>query len=378
MSISSSVSQSTYASAVKHLKRLGTCAFFVLAAAVPSAQAFQSPVEVPAVTSALAARSPLLAVTRAGTRIVAVGLRGDVVFSDDNGANWTQARVPVSTDLVAVCFPTAMRGWAVGHGGVVIHTNDGGATWVKQMDGAKFSALAVGYYQKMAADSGSAEIKAIYEQVKAQATDGSTRALLDVYFANESSGFVVGTFNRIFHTEDGGKTWIPWMDRINNDRQLHLYSLRGNGGHLVLTGEQGMVWELNPATRVFESRQTPYNGTLFGSIRSGNDLFVYGMRGSLFQSPDDGISWTKVDVPTAAGITGAATVNGRLLLVNQAGQVLLRNDDGRTFQLLSLSRPMSYFDVSVDLNGDVLLAGEQGVRVQRLPQPTGSKVSIGR
>jgi len=61
-------------------------------------------------------------------RLVGVGSRGHVLTSDVRGKTWLQRPVPVSTDLVAVNFPTANQGWAVGHDGVALSSTDGGVT----------------------------------------------------------------------------------------------------------------------------------------------------------------------------------------------------------------------------------------------------------
>ena len=89
---------------------------------------YKTPLEVPAISSKFAAESPLIGIAKAGGRIVAVGLRGHIVYSDDGGKLWTQAQVPVSSDLVSISFPDEKNGWATGHGGVVLHTGDGGKT----------------------------------------------------------------------------------------------------------------------------------------------------------------------------------------------------------------------------------------------------------
>ena len=83
----------------------------------------------PAVKSPLASRGLLNGLASAGKRIVAVGQRGHILYSDDAGKSWRQAEVPVSSDLVAVSFPNATNGWAVGHDGVVLRTTDAGVTW---------------------------------------------------------------------------------------------------------------------------------------------------------------------------------------------------------------------------------------------------------
>src|SRR5690606_10281348 len=99
--------------------------------------------ETPAAESQLAAQTLLTDVTRAGDRVVTVGARGHILYSDDEGSTWTQAQVPVSTLITAVDFGDAENGWAVGHGAVILRTRDGGATWVKQFDGHEASELII-------------------------------------------------------------------------------------------------------------------------------------------------------------------------------------------------------------------------------------------
>lgn len=373
MSVSSSVLYAIKRSHSASLKQFCSAMLFCLMVTSAIAGTFESPVDVPAMPSLLAAHAPLIGVAQAGHRIVAVGLRGDIVYSDDEGRTWVQAKVPVSTDLVAVSFPDAKQGWAVGHGGVVIHTDDGGATWVKQTDGKHLSTLAVNYYARMATDNHSAEVKRAFDDAKASASDGSTEALLDVFFENDKSGFVVGTFNRVFHTEDGGKSWIPWMERTSNPDDFHFYSVHGTGNRIILTGEHGMVWELNRDKQSFEPRPTPYKGTLFGSLESGSDIVVYGMRGSLFRSSDGCATWERVDVPSRAGITGGVVLaDGSFMLVNQAGIALFSRDGGKSFQSLKLTRPMPYFGASGVADGKIALVGVDGVVVDDVSRFSGS------
>ena len=73
-------------------------------AATGATEAWRDVLDTPAMKSPLAARSLLNGLARAGKRIVAVGQRGHIVYSDDAGKSWQQAEVPVSSDLVAVYF----------------------------------------------------------------------------------------------------------------------------------------------------------------------------------------------------------------------------------------------------------------------------------
>uniref|UniRef100_UPI00036A9E88 WD40/YVTN/BNR-like repeat-containing protein n=1 Tax=Pseudomonas putida TaxID=303 RepID=UPI00036A9E88 len=98
----------------------------------------------PALQGPQALRAVLQDVARADARLVAVGERGVVLLSDDNGATWRQATaVPVSVSLTAVQFIDARNGWAVGHAGVVLHSQDGGEHWSVQLDGKRAAALEV-------------------------------------------------------------------------------------------------------------------------------------------------------------------------------------------------------------------------------------------
>ena len=63
---------------------------------------WQDPLDTPAMSTLKAHKSLLLDVTNAGERLVAVGERGHIIFSNDEGRTWRQATTPVLTTLTAV------------------------------------------------------------------------------------------------------------------------------------------------------------------------------------------------------------------------------------------------------------------------------------
>ena len=77
----------------------------VLAAEADAAAVYA--IEVPA---AKIASTLLLDVASAGSRLVAVGQRGHIIFSDDQGKTWTQAKVPTRALLTAIYFVDATHG----------------------------------------------------------------------------------------------------------------------------------------------------------------------------------------------------------------------------------------------------------------------------
>lgn len=339
----------------------------LLASATCGASAFQDVLDVPAMKSALAARGVLNSIARAGERLVAVGQRGHIVYSDDNGQSWVQAAVPVSSDLTAVHFPSARKGWAVGHDGVVLMSADAGAHWEKQLDGRVLGKLMTDYYASPTSDMPASGEQLVSVQADAQriADDGPDKPFLTVWFENETSGYVAGAFNLILRTDDGGKTWVPWFDRTENPGQLHFLAMGRAGNDVYLVGEQGIVLKLDPAKRIFRATTTGYKGSFFGLAAEGSSVLVFGLRGTVYRSTDGGANWEKVPSGVATTITGAATLgDGRTVLVSQGGQVLLPAPGG--YAPLAGIRLASATAVVSSTANTLIVTGVRGPVVQPL------------
>src|SRR5690554_3907461 len=91
----------------------------IIAFLVPSfaSAEWQDPLNTASVQTDRAHKSLLLDITRADNRLVAVGGHGHIIYSDDNGIHWKQAKVPVAVTLTKVFFVSGQIGWAVGHDG---------------------------------------------------------------------------------------------------------------------------------------------------------------------------------------------------------------------------------------------------------------------
>lgn len=340
------------------------CCTLGAAMAQPS---FRDPLVVPAAMSRLAAASPLMAVAHAGTRLVAVGERGHVMTSDDAGRTWNQSKVPVSSDLVGVYFATARKGWAVGHDGVVLHTNDGGASWTLQLDGARAAGIALAYYEKQAQGDNPQAAKSL-EEARRLVKEGADKPFLDVYFQNDQTGYIVGAFNLIFKTEDGGKTWAPWIDRTENEEGLHLRAIRGYGDEVFIAGERGLLLKLDAkAQRFVAFGDKPYNGSYFGLLATPRTLIVAGLRGNAFRSMDAGVTWHKIETGLVSSITGVIELApDRMVLVSQGGHVLLSQDAGATFTPVGIGVPTPFYAAARAGSDRVALVGARGARVEQL------------
>lgn len=330
---------------------------------------FVDALDLPATPSPLARNGTLLDVTRAGHRIVAVGVRGHILYSDDLGQTWHQASAPVSSDLTAVYFPTPTQGWAVGHDGVVLHSTDTGVTWTRQLDGRHTGQLMLDYYSAQTTAQPDNENHALLvEESRRMVTEGADKPFLDIWFENDMNGYIVGAFNLIFRTQDGGQSWEPQQHLVDNPSSLHINAIAQAGTDLYLAGEQGLLLKRSATSGRFEALTSPYEGTYFGLLGRPDQIVAYGLRGHAYRSSDGGLSWHSIETGTTASLTAAASdAHGRLFLFTQAGQPLLSQDNGIHFKPQATDSTFPIASAVAASGESLILAGTRGLRLQPTP-----------
>ncbi|WP_239985724.1 WD40/YVTN/BNR-like repeat-containing protein [Marinobacter salexigens] len=350
----------------------------------PTAFALPDIIETPARQTDLASTNLLNDAVRTGDRIVAVGERGHIIYSDDNGQTWVQGSVPVSVTLTAVDFGNESQGWAVGHSGVVLHTEDGGENWSLQLTGTDAAELAIASMEdqiaameeriEAAPDSEKADLEwamddlfFILENMQSDLDIGPVNPLLGVWFEDDQHGFVVGAYGMILRTEDGGQTWSDWAAQIENAQNFHLNSIAPiTGGALAIVGEAGQIHISVDGGDTWERRESPYEGSLFGVIGTGrvNELLAFGLRGNMLFSTDLGKSWRMV--PNSAGATlndGAVADDGRITLVGNGGAVLMSTNGAETFREHFRNDRAGIMSVVPVTGTNLLVVGESGVKI---------------
>jgi len=274
----------------------------------------------------LAAKSLLLDLAKAGDRFVAVGDRGHVLLSADDGKSWTQSITPTRAMLTCVSFADAQHGWAAGHDGVIIATADGGRTWTRQDDGH--------------------DLDTVY---------------LDILFLDANHGFVVGAYGKFLETTDGGKTWTA---RKVADEDVHFNRISHDGtAAIYLAGESGTVLISRDLCRTWMRSPIEYEGSLYG-VRplSGGLLVAYGLRGRIFVSTDDGASWQPRDTDTKVLImAGTRLREGVVVLAGQGGNFFISRDGCHSFHSW---KPDDFgtgvADMAVAADGALITVGEAG------------------
>ncbi|HVL00267.1 MAG TPA: YCF48-related protein [Dongiaceae bacterium] len=317
------------------------------------------------------------AITQAGNRLVAVGIGGLVVYSDDGGKKWLQGSVPVSSDLTDVYFPTADTGWAVGQDGVVLRTRDAGQSWEKQLDGRMTKKLLTDHFEALAS-GGNPDAQKYLQDVQLNYEGGPEQVLLSVWFKNEQQGFVSGSFGTLLATDDGGATWTSWVEKVEAETPPHFYGIRGTRFGVMMVSEQGVVFRLDPDKERFVPMQTGYNGTFFSLLETKDSVFALGLRGNAYRLKPETMNWEKMETGASGSITsGAQLADGSVLLATQMGQLLMTRDDGASFHKVQVAQPMSFTGIvavgpnttepSTTKTSAIAASGLSGVRAMTLP-----------
>lgn len=260
-------------------------------------------------------------------RVLAVGERGSILLSDDQGRSW-QAAVVEPQRQVALTALVALDGkrlLAVGHDGWILRSDDAGGHW---------------------------------REVRHD--DQLGEPLLGVWAAGAERVLAYGSFGKFYQSDDAGTTWRPLALEIDS---AHLNGMDGDAaGRRMLVGEQGLVLRSTDGGAQWQALPAFYSGSLFGIVRLNDDDWVtYGMRGHVFVSHDFGTHWRQVEVGNALPLYGHARLPGGGLLIVGAGGSLVRLDArGERIDAKRLAGHGTLTSAAM-VGSRLLLGGEQGV-----------------
>lgn len=318
----------------------------------------------PAITSVMAVQSVMLSVARAGQRLVAVGERGFIIVSDDNGGTWKQVGSPVSMTLVKVRFIDEREGWAVGHAGIVLHSKDGGLSWSKQLDGVQSGEIELREARR-ALESADDPDNARERLAQAQqlVDEGPDKPLLDLLFLDKLNGFVVGAYGLAFTTHDGGHSWQSIRSRIDNPGGLHLYSIDRQGADIFIAGEQGTLLRSSDLGETFKALAPPYEGTTFGlASNHKGSIVAFGLRGKAFESKDRGETWQRLDTLQPVTLTsGLLLDDGSVVLADESGRVLRFAEGDDKASVLPLPQSGYFTGMAQAANGNLIISSARGM-----------------
>ncbi len=190
--------------------------------------------DAPALKRPLAAQGLTLDLCRAGQRLAAVGERGHVLLSDDQGKSWRQAaEVPTRTTLTCVHATDARRLWAAGHGGIILRSDDAGEHW----------SLVTG---------------------KIEGGD----VLMSIRVEADGRGLAVGGFGYALRTQDGGAHWAraTLLEGEDGERHLNRIFVSAAGTWLIAAENGAILRSEGGGAQPWSLVAAPYKGSLWNGL----------------------------------------------------------------------------------------------------------------
>ena len=269
----------------------------------------------------------LLSVARAGKRLVAVGDRGAILLSDDQGATWSSAASGTDVLLTASVFTSPTDGWAVGQDSTVLHTADAGAHWTTQLTAA-----------------------------------GADQALFSVASLGSDHLIATGAYALMLETTNGGAAWTP-VKLPNLDEDYHLNCVLARGQDVIVVGEAGHAF-LRHGT-AWTPIPVGYEGSQFGCLRTQDgDVYSFGLRGSLFVSAAAQPAWRRIDTGEQRSIFGGTVLaNGSFALVGSNGLAMLFDPHTGKARTLPAPTGATLSGVAEATDGRLVMVGNDGVHV---------------
>jgi len=275
-----------------------------------------------------------------------VGDGGVILSSKDGGKTWKQLITAWENSFNDVTF-VGKRGWIVGDRGIILHTEDGGDVWERQESHCQASLMAVD-------------------------------------FIDGKRGVAIGQ-QMVLWTEDGGLRWQPspldWeailpealIERgVISPNLYDLFFLDETRGWMV--GDNGMVfisynlgkhWEL-----LSIGMYPPLYSVFFKNKQEG---FAAGQGGTLLHTKDGGKTWRNLSLPTEKNLFKIKLTGDYGVAAGDLGTILQTSNGGKTWKLLPLALrppPPWFLDVSLimsDTSVKAICVGEGIIREISIP-----------
>lgn len=308
----------------------------------------------------------LIAITTAGSRLVAVGEHGVITYSDDGGKTWKQSSVPVDVTLTAIRFINENEGWAAGHYGVILHTIDGGATWRIQLDGIQANQLTLAAAQTALVNHDpSPGTPLAMKRAAFFVAAGPDKPFLTILANGQNNVTVFGAYRMAMRSIDDGRHWVDWSLHVGDPKSHNLYDVAPIGPDIYIAGETGLVFRSVDNGYSYQPVTAPTDATLFSVLPAGDGgVLVAGVAGQAFLSEDHGTTWQTVGLGTDSNLTsGIVLKSGAILLASEAGNLYISWNHGKSFTLMPEVEPMSLYDLVQASDGDIVVVGDAGVAI---------------
>jgi photosystem II stability/assembly factor-like uncharacterized protein len=284
----------------------------------------------------------------------AVGADGLLLTSHDGGRTWSRRHLNEGQpgtilhqdlDLYAIGFaPDGKAGWIVGELGLVLATSDGGKNWVVQHSGTtnRLLALAVVSQEQVVAVGDHGEV--MWTDNGGQHWNSKVYSNLtyyDVAFSDSSNGWIVGEFQTILHSADGGKTWeVQRGGKVADFTIPPYFTVVPQGAQSVLVaGQSGVYSTSKDGGKTWQDSKVSSERSIYAAaangLNSAGQVWMAGAEGTIFEGVPGG-EWHLKD-PTFEDLTAIAS-SPHLGLAVGLGGTILRTVNGEDWNLIGEQR----------------------------------------
>ena len=239
-----------------------------------------------------------------------------VARTTDGGTTWTPIEVAAEGRLYDVAFASDTIACAVGYG-VILRTVDAGETWaspvsaetelpwfggVAFVDGQRGYAVGGGESPILwRTDDAGLSWRDASDLLPAGANSHGLRAIL---FLDGKRGIVAGDDGLLLGANDGGDRWVvvdsgtdvDWMKGLGRTGERSCLAV-GSRGAVLWTSDAGASWTRWPF---------PFADKLNAAgVLDGGAAYVGSMQGRLFETRDEGLTWTMVFERVGSPIIGS-------------------------------------------------------------------------
>ena len=319
--------------------------FFIFSGSIISASDFNYDSGL-ALKSDLADKATITSMHMYNDRIIAVGVHGIILTSNNMGSTWIQAEeVPFTNTLTDVQCVSESQCWAVGHDLTILHSVDGGKHWSVQYNDEDFDA-----------------------------------PFLSINMLDYLNGIVVGAFGKSVTTNDGGENWFstvvtddPYEPHLNSVYSSNKMKSENGTMLMFVAGEIGQVHISNDQGKSWNMVDTEYFGSLWGGISVDEKRkLLLGMAGKILyiKFSDEALSEFSLDT-LFAGIKNSLTdikrlKNGNYIISGNGGVVAILDLENETTETCIRGDRLSNTSVIEVSDDKYLLSGEKGFRTHSM------------
>lgn len=296
-------------------------------------------------------------------RAMVIGYAGRILLTEDSGMTWSLIHSGTDRALYAMDFVNDRQGWITGQDGIILHTSDGGKTWERQTSGTVLYLFAVDFLNEregwIAADKATylhttdgGKTWRLHKMPKAsgqsaeQALVEQDPILYDVQFVDRQTGWMVGEFGKLYHTTDGGGTWVEKQGSLMGEEVMDVLDLptffgvhfvdASNGiavgleGRIARTADGGANWHFD---RI--DADVPLADPLFRPLQFPDQTgWAVGAAGEVVRQYTKGRPWQRASlgmevVSWLRGLDFVDKDNG--WIVGGYGLILHTTDGGKTW-----------------------------------------------